>query len=196
MRNTILLVDDTKEVLELFEDILKTGGYDVIRSTSGEQALEILETQTPDLILLDVFMPKMDGYQFCERIKSNSKTQHIPIIFVSALNQTFDKIKAFKLGAADYIEKPINNTELLMHIETQLKVYKYQKKLKRTIKKLEKEKFRTSKLKEREKELNGLYKLLILFEKKNISMNQVFQGVVDLIPDACWQVFHLNEMSN
>lgn len=111
-KKRILLVDDTKDVLQVISRRLGSWGYEVLMSDSGEEGLRIAEEQVPDLILLDVMMPKMKGREVCARLKANPKTAHIPIIFLTALGLA-DHIKAgMDLGAEDYIVKPFEPAEL------------------------------------------------------------------------------------
>lgn len=102
----IMIVDDTPENLELLEEMLFRKGYEVAAFPDGEMALKALDMVAPDLILLDILMPGMDGYALCGRIKENPATADVPILFVSALNRTEDIVRAFAAGAADYVTKP------------------------------------------------------------------------------------------
>lgn len=123
-KGDILIVDDIPENLELLFKILTEQNHEVRRVLSGIQALKITEIDPPDLILLDIKMPEIDGYEVCRRLKSNEKTQHIPVIFLSALNDTFDKVKAFEVGGVDYITKPFNLPEVLARVNNQLEIIK------------------------------------------------------------------------
>jgi serine phosphatase RsbU (regulator of sigma subunit)/CheY-like chemotaxis protein len=116
-KRSILAVDDTPENLDVVKGILSPD-YTVKAATSGKMALKIAETQTPDLILLDIMMPEMDGYEVCKRLKSNPKTSEIPIIFLTAKDQTMDEAKGFELGAEDYILKPVNPPILKARVKT------------------------------------------------------------------------------
>ncbi|NJN76057.1 MAG: response regulator [Synechococcaceae cyanobacterium RL_1_2] len=120
----ILLVDDVPENLMLLFEILSREGHEVRRVLNGQQALNVIQIEPPDLVLLDIKMPLMDGYEVCEQLKSNPKTAHIPIIFLSALNDVFDKAKAFAVGGVDYITKPFDTYEVLMRVDNQLKMLK------------------------------------------------------------------------
>jgi PleD family two-component response regulator len=101
----ILIVDDHPESLRLLSQILSKRGYKVRPTRDGKMALNFACSTPPDLILLDIMMPGMDGYQVCEQLKACAKTKDIPVIFISGLNEVFDKVKAFSLGAVDYIAK-------------------------------------------------------------------------------------------
>ena len=120
-RKTILIVDDAPENLDLLSGILKTT-YKVKVAKSGEHALKIIAKSAPDLILLDVMMPEMDGYEVCRRLKSDDITKDIPIIFVTAMEQESDETKGFELGAAGYLTKPISPSIVHARIKTQLEL--------------------------------------------------------------------------
>jgi signal transduction histidine kinase len=118
----ILVVDDTPENIELLYKMLNRQGFRIAAAPSGEIALKIAPQIQPSLILLDVMMPGIDGYETCRQLKANPKTCDIPVIFVTARNDESDLIKGFALGAADFIRKPIRTEELNARISTQLKV--------------------------------------------------------------------------
>ncbi len=125
----ILVVDDNPMNIRLLTEMLKNEGYSVWPAPNGVRALAVLEKHAIDLILLDIKMPDMDGYQVCEKLKANKKTQSIPVIFISALSQTFDKLKAFEVGGIDYITKPFEEQEVVVRIQTQLTILEQQRKL-------------------------------------------------------------------
>lgn len=125
----ILIVDDVPENLNLLSGMLSSQGYKVNLAPSGKLALKFLESNQPDLILLDIMMPELDGYQVCSQIKAREQTQDIPIIFLSALQEVFDKVKAFSLGANDYITKPFEYQEVLVRVENQLRLRRLSKQL-------------------------------------------------------------------
>lgn len=120
----ILIVDDTPTNLDLLFSVLGKKGYHTRPAPSGELALRAAFAKPPDLILLDVNMPGMDGYEVCERLKADERTQDIPVIFLSAMDEVIDKVRAFKVGAVDYIAKPFDVEEVLARIETQLTLYR------------------------------------------------------------------------
>lgn len=129
IKPSILVVDDTPENIQVMIQVLKNE-YTVTVATSGAKALEILNNGlSPDLILLDVVMPKMDGYEFCELINQDDKYKHIPIIFVTILEHEKDIVKGFELGAVDYVVKPIEPVVLKARINTHLKLKGYSDKL-------------------------------------------------------------------
>jgi len=125
----ILLVDDQPDTLRLLSIMLNSQGYLVKRVTTGAMALKAVMTSHPDLILLDIRMPGIDGYEVCQRLKADEATQNIPIIFLSALNDTLDKVKAFNIGGADYVTKPFEFAEVLARVENQLQICSLQKQL-------------------------------------------------------------------
>ncbi|MGY6529700.1 MAG: response regulator [Cyanobacterium sp.] len=130
-KGDILIVDDVPENLQLLFTMLTDHDYDVRRVLSGKQALQVIEIEPPDLILLDIKMPNLDGYEVCKILKSQEKTQHIPVIFLSALNDTFDKVHAFKVGGVDYITKPFQIEEVVIRVENQLRLLKMQREIER-----------------------------------------------------------------
>jgi len=122
-RATVLVVDDTAENIDVLRGVLRRL-YKVKVATSGERALEMATgTTAPDLILLDVMMPGMDGYEVCRRLKEDPRTARIPIIFVTAMNGTDDEAKGFELGAVDYITKPIKPAVVRARVKTQLTLH-------------------------------------------------------------------------
>ncbi|MGH8588928.1 MAG: sigma 54-interacting transcriptional regulator, partial [Gammaproteobacteria bacterium] len=116
----VLLVDDTPANLRVLFDLLNDCGFEVSVAEDGESALEQLEYIHPDLILLDVLMPEMDGYTTCRRLKERPETRDIPVVFMSALSDTADKVKGFECGAVDYITKPFQHEEVLARIRTHI----------------------------------------------------------------------------
>ncbi len=126
---TILLVDDQPKNLRLLSDLLEEQGYEVQQAISGVVALRAVSANKPDLILLDIYMPEMDGYSVCQQLKADPASQNIPVIFVSALDEAWDKVKAFSVGGSDYITKPFKVVEVLARIENQLKIQQLQQAL-------------------------------------------------------------------
>lgn len=121
-KNSILIVDDNPANLKLLDLILRKEGYEVISAQSGPEALEITKTALPDLIFLDIMMPEMDGYELCQRLKNNPRTQNIPIIFITSKAEPTDIVKGFEYGAADYVTKPFNKVVLLARMRTHLEL--------------------------------------------------------------------------
>lgn len=125
----ILVIDDTPENLALLSQILKDKNYKVRSVTKGSTGLRGAKAAPPDLILLDVKMPEMNGYEVCEHLKADESTCDIPVIFISALGDVLDKVKAFEVGGIDYITKPLQVEEVLARIETHLTIRRLQKQL-------------------------------------------------------------------
>jgi CheY-like chemotaxis protein len=119
-KGVIMIIDDQVENLKLLKNLLFQNNYQVRSAKSGNMALLSLQQSLPDLILLDIMMPVMDGYQVCKIIKNHPKTSEIPIIFISALDEAIDKVKAFNLGACDYITKPFEELEILARVSHQI----------------------------------------------------------------------------
>ena len=133
------MVDDIPENLRTLSHLLSDRGYQVTCVSSGETALNLIQTELPDLVLLDIMLPVVDGYKICQMIKSNSKTSHIPVIFLSGLDSEYDKLRAFKAGAIDYITKPFFIEEVIVRIEIQLACFQKQRELEKIIEKQVKE---------------------------------------------------------
>ncbi len=132
---TVLIVDDISANLELIISYF-SNIYNTPTAKNGVRALKRLTSTKPDLILLDIQMPEMDGYEACKRIKENELTKDIPIIFMTALGETVDKVKGFELGAVDFITKPVDKHELLARVNAHITLYKTQRELKEMNQKL------------------------------------------------------------
>jgi signal transduction histidine kinase len=130
MQATILIVDDIPENISTLFHFLDANDFKVLVARDGESALELIEYEQPSLILLDIMMPGINGFETCKRLKANTKTQDIPIIFMTALSETVDKLKGFELGAVDYITKPIRQEEVLARINIHLTICHLQQQLK------------------------------------------------------------------
>ena len=123
---TILIVDDTPENLRLLLELLKQQGYKVRAVPNGRLALQAAASEPPDLILLDIMMPEMDGYEVCRRLKQDVTLCEIPVLFLSALGETLDKVRAFDVGAVDYVTKPFQFEEVRARVETHLRLRRLQ----------------------------------------------------------------------
>lgn len=133
----ILIVDDTPANLRLLTGILAEHGYKVRAAPDGTLALQAAQSDPPDLILLDIRMPGMDGYAVCVQLKADERTRDIPVIFLSALSEAMDKVKAFSVGGVDYVTKPFQTTEVLVRVETHLALRNLQKSLEQQIAELD-----------------------------------------------------------
>ncbi len=129
MPEMVFIVDDNMVNRKLLAAILKKEGYSLLEAEDGEQAVEMTFREMPDLILLDIMMPKKDGYEVCAELKNDSRTANIPIIFLSAKSQIEDKIKGLDLGGADYVTKPFDRGEVLARVRVQLKISRLTRKL-------------------------------------------------------------------
>lgn len=123
-QNLILVVDDVSENIKILGSILSSKGYRVSAAINGEQALKAATNVQPDLILLDIQMPGMDGYEVCKKLKENEYTRNIPVFFLTARNETEDIIHGFEIGAVDYITKPFKSAELIMRISNHIQLKK------------------------------------------------------------------------
>jgi len=128
-KGDILIVDDTPDNLRLLSAMLTKQGFEVRKALSGERAIASVQADLPDLILLDIKMPEMSGYEVCERLKADAQTCEVPIIFISALDDALDKVKAFAAGGIDYVTKPFQEGEVLARIENQLRIQGLQQQL-------------------------------------------------------------------
>jgi signal transduction histidine kinase len=134
----ILVVDDTPANLHLLVNMLRRRGYSVRPVPSGALALEVAGYEVPDIVLLDVTMPGMNGYEVCEKFKADEKLKDVPIIFISALDETNDKVKAFSVGGVDYISKPFQQEEVLARVRTHLALRRQELQLERNLMELKK----------------------------------------------------------
>ena len=129
MKHKIYIVDDTPTNLQVLADYLIERGYEVFVAVDGTNAIEQITQSLPDLVLLDVMMPGIDGFETCRRLKSLPSTKNIPVIFMTALSETIDKVRGFAVGAVDYVTKPIQHEEVLVRITTHLSLRQLQQEL-------------------------------------------------------------------
>lgn len=153
MKGNILIVDDTPDNLRFLSTILSEQGYEVRSVRNGSSALMGTRAAPPDLILLDVLMPEMNGYEVCRQLKTDPLTREIPVIFISALNEIFDKLEAFLVGGVDYITKPFQVEEVLVRVETHLTIRRLQAQLLKAL--------------EQERSLNQRIEKLAILEERN-----------------------------
>jgi CheY-like chemotaxis protein len=131
----ILVVDDIPENVRLLEALLLPQGYEVVTAADGAEALSVVESEQPDLVLLDIFMPELDGYAVCERLRGNEETAVLPVIMVTS-SVGEDKTRVIEAGADDFISKPFNHDELLTRVRSLLRIKRYHdtiKELNRTL---------------------------------------------------------------
>jgi len=139
VRGNIVVIDDKPANLRLITAMLEEQGHRVRPVLDGQQGLDAVRAELPDLILLDVKMPEMDGYQVCEHLKADKRTRDIPVIFISAMDALLDKVEAFRMGGVDYITKPFQITEVLARVETHLALFHTSRQLQRANEKMAKE---------------------------------------------------------
>lgn len=164
-KGSILIVDDRPENLRLLNSMLGKKGYKTRPATSGKIAIQSALLKKPDLILLDVIMPEMDGFEVCRILKKNQETASIPVIFISALDDSENKLKGFNVGGVDYICKPFYETEVLARVETHITLYRMKENLEKEVE-------------QRTNELKKAYKELSLSEEK---YRRLFNDALDLI---------------
>ena len=193
----ILIVDDTLENLELLSQMLKANGYKVRPVTGGVPALQAARSSPPDLILLDINMPDMSGYDVCKRLKADDSLKGIPVIFISAMGDTEDKVKAFQCGGVDYITKPFWMDEVLARVKTHLRVRQLQIELEAHNTRLEETvRARTREITEARDQLADANQQLAILDKAKSDflsiishelrtpLNGLF-GITDLVMDEC-----------
>ena len=160
----ILVVDDKPDNVRLLSTILTAQGYQVRKALNGQRAIATAQEFPPNLILLDVMMPEMNGYEVCAKLKASPQTSSIPVIFLSALDDVVDKVKAFDVGAVDYITKPFNSKEVLARVANQLTIQSQQQLLQEQTKQLEEV---VKRLQNEIKERQGVEVALRLSQKKS-----------------------------
>lgn len=131
MSAIVMVVDDSPDNLRVMRDLLRTQGYDVRLADNGPLALQTAKVNPPDVVLLDIYMPNMDGYEVCRKLREAIETRDIPVLFISALDDQQSKVKAFESGGQDYITKPIQTQEVLARVRTQLALYRSRQELER-----------------------------------------------------------------
>lgn len=176
---TLLIVDDMPANISVLFEFLSEEGFRVLVAQDGKRAIQKAEYVKPDLILLDVMMPGMDGFETCRILKSQNDTKEIPIIFMTALADTLDKVKGFSLGAADYITKPIQHEEVLARVRTQLHFCQLQKQLTLQNQELHEQKIE---LEQRNMELDAFART-VAHDLKN-PLNIVV-GYADILTETC-----------
>ncbi|MGD0301269.1 MAG: hybrid sensor histidine kinase/response regulator [Bryobacteraceae bacterium] len=195
----ILIVDDDAANLKLLEDMLRQQGYEVYSFPRGRLALAAAEQKPPDLILLDINMPEMNGYELCERLKSTAALSDVPVIFLSALSEIEDKVKAFQYGAVDYLSKPFRFEEVNARVQTHLKLHELQRALKLQNERLEEAvATRTQELAEASRRLTILDRsksdfLKLISHEFRTPLNGIL-GVGELILDAMPATEENNEL--
>jgi len=171
----VLVVDDTPQNLELLSELMTRDGYEVRPARSGGMALMSAQPIPPDLILLDVMMPAMDGYEVCSRLKADERTRDVPVIFISALEESVDRVRAFEIGGVDFINKPFQAEEVLARVKTHLTLRRTQVRLENQKAQLERE---IAERKKTEEELTKVHDSLAGFLERKLRHPEVFKGIV------------------
>ncbi|MGB3654396.1 MAG: EAL domain-containing protein [Rivularia sp. (in: cyanobacteria)] len=186
----ILIIDDTPDNLRILSSILAKVGYNVRKALNWQMAFTACSAQLPDLILLDIMMPEIDGYEICQRFKGNQKTVDIPIIFISALDDVFDKVKAFKVGGVDYITKPFEFAEVIARVQNQLELRTAQLEVLKLNDELE------ERVKQRTLELeNALQKLQIEVHSRQELQSKLLESALrDALTGLPNRVFFINRL--
>jgi two-component system alkaline phosphatase synthesis response regulator PhoP len=179
-KKKILIVDDEKELVKLISFHITIAGYDVLSAKNGVEALEICEKEKLDLIILDIMLPRIDGWEVCCRLRQNSKTWDIPIIMLSALSEVEDKLKGFSLGTDDYVTKPFSPRELVVRVKRVLARSKGRASIPRTI--------RNSSL-----EIDG-ETLTVKRDNQEISFTEKEKGILNLFINNPGVVLSHNEI--
>jgi len=180
----ILVVDDSPLNLKFLFAALRRTDFKVMVAENGTLGLELAEQHHPDLILLDVMMPGIDGFETCCRLKQNPQTREIPVIFMTALSDTIDKVNGFEVGAADYLTKPVDIPEVIARVRTQLKVANLQKDLRRQNERLAEENEKRRRVQDALRESRGRYRLLAE-NSTDIISRQTLSGVYQYVSPAC-----------
>ena len=178
-RDRVLLVDDTKTNISILMAALKDD-YKLGVATSGEKALEYVQRTPPDLILLDIMMPEMDGYEVCSRLKGDESTRNIPVIFLTALTEVHEKVKGFSLGAVDYVTKPFEVVEIQARVRTHLQLERLRRELAAQNLALADAHARLTR---QVKELEGRDRL-VRFQMANDSMPAAYQEILSVTQDV------------
>ncbi|MEO1374593.1 MAG: diguanylate cyclase, partial [Cyanobacteria bacterium J06635_10] len=189
-KKDILIIDDTVDNLRILSSILVREGYTVRKALNWQMAFTACQTQLPDLILLDIMIPGIDGYEICQHLKAHQTTADIPIIFISALDDVFDKVKAFQVGGLDYIAKPFEFAEVIVRVQTQLELRSAQLEILKLNNKLE------ERVKQRTLELeNTIKKLQIETNYRQELQSKLLESALrDSLTSLPNRVFFLNRL--
>ncbi|MDZ7372605.1 MAG: diguanylate cyclase [candidate division KSB1 bacterium] len=175
----VLVVDDVPVNVQLLRTHLEAAGYEVLEAGDGLQALDVVRRESPDLVLLDVMMPNMNGFEVCEQIKSDPATQFIPVVMVTALNEATDRIRGIEAGADDFISKPFNKHELLARVRSLLRMKKLHDELEEKLRELEEARERLQELAVTDG-LTGLYNYRYFRERLQSEVDRAERYQLDL----------------
>jgi len=188
-KGSILIVDDNPDILDALSGFLQEARFTTLTAKSGEKALEQVDIAQPDLIILDIMMPGIDGFETCRRLKANKRTRDIPVIFMTALSEVDNKVKGLKLGAVDYVTKPVHPDEMLARINTHLTFRNLQLNLQEQNEALKEENFRRRRVQEVLRESRQRYRLLAENSTDMIS-RQTPEGIYRYVSPACRTLAH------
>ncbi len=193
--NTILIADDNADYLSIVAHFLQEAGFVIVTSRDGESVIAQATASQPALILLDVMMPGMDGFETCRRLKADDRTSHIPVIFMTALTDTVDKVKGFELGAVDYITKPVQKDEMIARLKAHITIRAMQTQLQAQNSNLREENVRRKRVQDALKESRERYRLLAE-NSTDIISRQTPQGIYRYVSPACQVVlgYKIEEM--
>ncbi|CBN57953.1 MULTISPECIES: two-component system response regulator [Kamptonema] len=199
-KSIVLVVDDHASNLAVLSDYLEQVGFEVWVASDGESALQAVQYEAPDIILLDIMMPCLDGFETCRRLKANPRTKDIPLIFMSALSETVDKVKGLSLGAVDYITKPFQHEEVLVRLRLHLKMSILNKRMEEknsllselTSQLEHRVEARTAELKSAMHELQNAY--LELLAKEDKLRYDAFHDSLTGLPNRTWFINQLNRV--
>jgi len=183
-QNTILIADDDPNIVDLLFGYLQRSGFAVSTAKDGASALEVIDQVKPDLILLDVMMPKLDGFEICRQLKTNEATKNVPIIFITALADIGNKVKGLELGAIDYITKPLQLEELMARLTNHLKVRELQKDIQAERMQLKEEIARREWILESQRESRERYRFLTENSTDMIARQDI-KGIYRYVSPAC-----------
>lgn len=191
----ILIVDDNIVSLKFLIFSFERKGFEVLTAQNGEEALTLVEETPPDAILLDILMPGIDGFEVCRRLKANPATKSIPVIFMTALAESVDKVRGLELGAADYVTKPFDVTEVVARINIHLKIHQLQQDLLEQNNQLQQENEKRRRVQDALRESRWRYRLLAE-NSTDIISRQTLTGVFLYVSPACQSLlgYHIEEM--
>jgi DNA-binding response OmpR family regulator len=189
LEKSILIIDDTLDNLRLLSTVLGKEGYQIQCANNGPMALIMVENSLPDLILLDIRMPDMDGYEVCRALKANEQTRHIPVMFLSALDDVVDKVYAFEVGGVDYITKPFDFAEMLIRVRHQLKLQAIHSEIRQLNAELDQRvQQRTTQLSEISHQLAGETAQREQIQKRLEDSEQRLESILNALDDVVWSV--------
>ena len=202
-KKTILIVDDEEIIISCIQTFLDGLGYEFISATSGQQALDVLSSQSVDLVLLDVMMPGLDGFAVCKRIKENPRTKNIPVLMVTALKEIEDRIMSMEVGADDFLPKPLEETELQIRVKSLLRIKSYNDELSKSLAELQDKNDRLEHLEELKNDLihmivhdlkGPLTLIMVNLDLLSVEQDEISPQKLDRLKSATKHCQELQEM--